>query len=86
MSDSIHRFILRAYGIADGQLGGAPDWFKKDLYSIEAVTSVPSSPAQMMLMMRRMLADRFQLKLARRIEICRSIRWKSLLAVRSSRS
>jgi len=63
MSDSMHRFIIRAYGISDGQLGGEPDWFKKNIYSIDAVTSVPSSPPQMMLMLRHVLADRFKLNL-----------------------
>jgi uncharacterized protein (TIGR03435 family) len=63
MSDSLHRLILRAYGILDGQLGGEPDWFKKHLYSIDAVTSAPAGQAQMMQMLRGVLADRFHLKL-----------------------
>jgi uncharacterized protein (TIGR03435 family) len=63
MTGSMHRFIVRAYGITDGQLGGEPDWFKTRLYSIVAVTSTPARPDQMMLMLRSILEDRFQLKL-----------------------
>jgi len=63
MRGSMHRFIIRAYGITDGQLGGEPDWFNNHLYSIEAVTSTPARQDRMMLMLRSALADRFQLKL-----------------------
>jgi uncharacterized protein (TIGR03435 family) len=63
MSGTMHMFIVRAYGITNGQLGGEPDWFKNHLYSIVAVTSARASLNQMMLMLRHVLADRFQLKL-----------------------
>jgi uncharacterized protein (TIGR03435 family) len=63
MTGSMHRFIVRAYGITDGQLGGEPDWFKTRLYSIVAVTSTPARSDQMMLMLRGVLEGRFELKL-----------------------
>jgi len=63
MTASLHRFIIRAYGITDGQLGGEPDWFRNHLYYLEAVTSTPANESRMMLMLRSALADRFQLKL-----------------------
>jgi uncharacterized protein (TIGR03435 family) len=63
MTDTVHRLVIRAYGITEGQLGGEPAWFKNHLYSIEAVTSTPAREDQMMLMLRGVLADRFQLKL-----------------------
>jgi uncharacterized protein (TIGR03435 family) len=63
MVSTLHRFIIQAYGITSGQLGGEPDWFKTRLYSIDAVTAAPTGEAQMMLMLRALLADRFQLKL-----------------------
>ena len=63
MIDTMHRFIRRAYGITDEQIGGEPDWFKTHLYSIEAVTSTPAREDRMMLMLRGVLADRFQLRL-----------------------
>jgi uncharacterized protein (TIGR03435 family) len=63
MTATMHRFILRAYGITEAQLDGEPAWFKTRLYSIEAVTSTPAGADQMMLMLRGALTDRFQLKL-----------------------
>jgi uncharacterized protein (TIGR03435 family) len=63
MTGNLHRFIIRAYGITDGQLGGEPDWFKTRLYSIDAVTSAATGQDRMMLMLRGVLASRFQLKL-----------------------
>ena len=63
MTGTMHMFIVRAYGITSGQLGGEPDWFKNHLYSIEAVSSARASLDQMMLMLRGVLAGRFQLKL-----------------------
>jgi uncharacterized protein (TIGR03435 family) len=60
---NLHRFIIRAYGITDGQIGGEPEWCKTHLYAIEAVTSGPTTHSQKMLMLRAALADRFQLKL-----------------------
>jgi uncharacterized protein (TIGR03435 family) len=63
VSGTMHMFVMRSYGITSGQLGGEPDWFKNHLYSIEAVTSARASLDQMMLMLRGVLASRFQLKL-----------------------
>jgi uncharacterized protein (TIGR03435 family) len=63
LTASMHSFILRAYNITSGQLGGEPDWFKTRSYSIEAVTATPADKNQMMRMLRRVLADRFDLKL-----------------------
>jgi uncharacterized protein (TIGR03435 family) len=63
ISGTMHRFIIRAYGITDWQLSGEPDWFNTQLYVIEAVGPAPTTQDQMMLMLRGVLADRFQLKL-----------------------
>src|SRR5580658_19098 len=63
MGGNLHRFIIRAYGITDAQIGGEPEWFKSNLYEIEAVSSGPSTLNQKMVMLRAALADRFQLKL-----------------------
>lgn len=63
MGGNVHRFIIRAYGITDGQIGGEPEWFKTHLYAIEAVTSGPATLSQKMLMLRSALSDRFQLRL-----------------------
>jgi uncharacterized protein (TIGR03435 family) len=58
-----HDLILRAYAITDKQLAGEPDWFPRRLYRIDAVTAAPATPAQMLIMLRAALADRFQLRL-----------------------
>lgn len=42
ITGSMHRLVIRAYGITDHQLGKEPEWFKTNLYTIEAVTSAPS--------------------------------------------
>lgn len=63
MSASLHRIIIQAYGISERQLEGEPGWFNSNHYTINAVTAAPTNPAQMMLMLRATLADRFQLKL-----------------------
>jgi uncharacterized protein (TIGR03435 family) len=63
ISGNLHRFIIRAYGITDGQIGGEPDWFKTHFYAIEAVTSGAATLSQKMLMLRAVLGDRFQLRL-----------------------
>ena len=65
MGGNLHRFIIRAYGITDGQIGGEPEWFKRYLYEIEAVSSGPATLNQKMTMLRAALADRFQLRLRR---------------------
>jgi uncharacterized protein (TIGR03435 family) len=63
MTATMHRFVARAYGLTDGQLGGEPDWFGTRLYTLEGVTGTAVGPDQMTLMLRTALADRFQLRL-----------------------
>lgn len=63
MTGNLHRFLIRAYGITDGQLGEEPAWFRSHLYSIDAVAAAPSNHQQLLVMLRGVLADRFQLKL-----------------------
>ena len=58
--------ILRAYDVKDYQLLGAADWLVKDRYAIQAKAPQGSvSDAQIWLMVRRLLEDRFQLKVHR---------------------
>ncbi|HEV2619571.1 MAG TPA: TIGR03435 family protein [Acidobacteriaceae bacterium] len=54
--------ILRAYGLDDFQLTGLPDWASHEFFTIDAVTDTPTPPDQMLLMLRRLLAERFQLQ------------------------
>lgn len=55
--------ILRAYGLDDYQLTGLPDWASHEFFTINATTDAPTTPDQMLLMLRRLLAERFQLKM-----------------------
>jgi uncharacterized protein (TIGR03435 family) len=54
--------ILIAYGLDDFQLTGLPDWAAHEFFTINAVTDAPTPPDQMLLMLRRLLAERFQLQ------------------------
>jgi uncharacterized protein (TIGR03435 family) len=63
VQNTVHQLLLRCYGITEAQLSGEPDWFRKYQYSIEAVTGKPTPPERMMVMLRGVLAERFQLKL-----------------------
>ena len=54
--------ILTAYGLDDFQLTGLPDWAAHEFFTISATTAAPTPPDQMLLMLRRLLAERFQLQ------------------------
>ncbi len=63
MSGAPLRFIiLTAYGLDDFQLTGLPDWAAHEFFTINAITDAPTPPDQMLLMLRRLLAERFQLQ------------------------
>lgn len=56
-----------AYSLNRNQLTGLPSWAqfsRNSLYSITGITDHPSSQAEMLLMLRRVLAERFQLVLS----------------------
>lgn len=55
--------ILTAYGLDDYQLTGLPDWAAHEFFTIDAVSDAPTSPDQMLLMLRRLLTERFQLQI-----------------------
>ena len=70
---TLKTIVRRAYGAAgqapgntldllDQQVAGRPDWVTTDKFDITATTTGPTEPAQMRLMVQRMLAERFQLK------------------------
>lgn len=54
--------ILTAYGLDDFQLTGLPEWAVHEFFTIDAVTDVPTPPDHMLLMLRRLLSERFQLQ------------------------
>jgi uncharacterized protein (TIGR03435 family) len=60
-NSTLKSLILRSYDLQEYQLSGCPAWMGNDRYDIDARPEQTSTPAQMMLMLRSLLADRFQL-------------------------
>jgi uncharacterized protein (TIGR03435 family) len=52
-----------AYGVRDFQVAGAPEWLTRQSFEILATVEHPASEDQLRQMVRRLLADRFKLKL-----------------------
>jgi len=58
---SLDTLIEDLYRIKDYQLEGGPGWIKSDRWDIEGKTASPATNQEMFVMMRALLADRFQL-------------------------
>ena len=58
---SVRQLILVAYGLQDIQLSGGPPWIGGDLYAIDARAGADAARATVRLMLKSLLADRFQL-------------------------
>jgi uncharacterized protein (TIGR03435 family) len=58
---SVRQLILVAYGLLDLQLSGGPPWINADLYAIDARAGADATRASVRLMLKSLLADRFQL-------------------------
>jgi len=61
--DSLAGAILWAYEIHKYQLSGGQPWINGDYYQIEGRTPTPATKKEMRVMLQRLLADRFKLKL-----------------------
>jgi len=63
-NSSLADLIMFAYTVQMKQIIGAPDWIEKDRYDISATPDQEGSPTadQVRVMIRKLLADRFQLK------------------------
>jgi uncharacterized protein (TIGR03435 family) len=63
-ASSLADLIAFAYEVQSKQIVNAPDWITKDRYDIDAVPDVDGAPnpAQVRSMIKKLLADRFQLK------------------------
>ena len=61
---SLRSLILRAYGIHDSQLIGAPGWIGTEYFDVDArvETPPPGGPDALLPMMRTLLAERFKLR------------------------
>ena len=55
--------MQNAYGVQTYQISGGPGWVQSDGYDIEAKGDANASRAQVFLMLRSLLVDRFQLKI-----------------------
>jgi uncharacterized protein (TIGR03435 family) len=60
---TLQSLILMAYEIDDSQLFGGPGWIGTDRFDIAAKPPRPASRHEMMLMLRTLIAERFQLRL-----------------------
>jgi uncharacterized protein (TIGR03435 family) len=63
---TLKRLIFEAWRIPYSQISGGPAWLDRDEYDIDAKAENPASLAQIRLMLRALLIDRF--KLAVRVE------------------
>jgi len=64
VNSSLSDLIQFAYNVQAKQIVGAPDWMDKDRYDIAATPDQEGAPSldQLRTMIRKLLADRFQLK------------------------
>lgn len=64
VNSSLGDLIQFAYNVQSKQIVGAPDWIDKDRYDIAATPDQEGAPSldQLRTMIRKLLADRFQLK------------------------
>src|SRR5262245_35931095 len=64
INTSLRSLVLRAYGIHDSQLIGAPGWIAAERFDVDArVDTAPAGgPDMLMPMLRTLLAERFRLR------------------------
>ncbi|MGD0871432.1 MAG: TIGR03435 family protein [Bryobacteraceae bacterium] len=60
---SLRYLITEAYGVEDYCVVGTSGWVDSDLYTITASSAQPADHAQMMAMLRSLLAERFHLRM-----------------------
>jgi uncharacterized protein (TIGR03435 family) len=54
--------VARAYDLPRERIAGGPSWINSERFDIQGVTAATTSPAEMAVMVRNLLADRFQLR------------------------
>lgn len=62
---TLKRCIVGAYGVGPSQIVGGPPWLDSDKFEIAAKADRPAGDDDLMLMLRALLAERFQLALRR---------------------
>jgi uncharacterized protein (TIGR03435 family) len=58
---SLLMLIREAYGLRQDQISGGPKWLDKDQFNVVGTTDSPATREQMLLMLRRVLVERFHL-------------------------
>ena len=61
---TLAELIGEAYGLKPWEIFGGPDWMRTDRFTVRAASGVSVSREQMKLMLRTLLADRFQMQIA----------------------
>ena len=64
-NNPVSNFITNAYDVPFYTVIGGPEWMRVDRYNLEARADGERSRAEMMLMLRTLLADRFQFRMHR---------------------
>jgi uncharacterized protein (TIGR03435 family) len=62
---SVQLLMQNAYAVQPFQIAGGPPWINSDLYEIEAKAAGNAGHAQVLLMLRSLIEDRFQLQIRR---------------------
>jgi uncharacterized protein (TIGR03435 family) len=62
-NQTLKSLIRIAYHVKDDQITGGPKWLDSDGYSVDAKAPRPANDPQILLMLRALLAERFQLSL-----------------------
>jgi len=67
LNTSVVNLITFAYDVQQKQIVGGPDWLSSDKFDVDGVPDVPGTPdpAQLKMLVQKLLADRFQLKFHR---------------------
>jgi uncharacterized protein (TIGR03435 family) len=60
-NNTLRNIIRNAYTVQDYQIVGGPDWMNTERWDITAKAAEDTSPAQMLLLVRTLLAERFTL-------------------------
>ena len=59
---TLSQLIRKAYELEDYQLSGGPSWLGSDRFDVDGRTTSGTAPADMLMMLRTLLKDRFGLK------------------------
>lgn len=60
-NQTLKGLVAIAYSVPDGRVSGGPKWIEFDRFNVEARAEGPAKEPELLLMLRSMLAERFQL-------------------------